>query len=139
MRVRRKNNKKPNLLLFFLPESDIQLILTESCLAWQRQLGVGHALHPQSSPPSLQKALFIDDITEVRGGGSSGRPAEQRWNRAWHAAQPFVPPSLTPPPPPPPLLLHLFLFFFPPRPSSPSFKPACFLPLPLLLRTVSLP
>lgn len=49
--------------------------------------GVGGSLNRESSPPSLLKGLFIDDFTEVREGGSSGRCGEQRWNRLWHTAQ----------------------------------------------------
>lgn len=54
-----------------------------------------------SIPP---KGLFIDAITEVREGGSSERPGEQRWNRPWQTAQLFVPPACF-------LLLLLSLLF----------------------------
>lgn len=103
--------------LFPVPERDNQLILTDSGSAWQRR-SQSEPRVKSSIPP---KGLFIDDITEVREGGSSERPAEQRWNRPWHAAQLYVPPPCFLP-----LLFSLFYSLSSLFVSASSFLPIFF-------------
>lgn len=76
---------------FFLPESDIQLILTEFCPGLaasargrsRSEPGVKSSIAP---PPA--KGLFIDDAAEVRERRRQRRKRQRskRWDGGWHGA-----------------------------------------------------
>lgn len=78
------------LFFFFLPESDIQLILTEFCPGLAASARGRSRSEPgvKSSIPPSAKGLFIDDAAEVRERRRQRRKRQRskRWDGGWHGA-----------------------------------------------------
>lgn len=114
--------------LFLIPESDMQLILTESCLAWQHQL-LSVTVWTLSQAFSLmtlqrwEKVAAQKDL-ESKGGIDPGtRPS-------------FL--SLTPASSSPSLPLHLSLCQFVSSPPLPIFLSPCLSPCSCIVRSRSI-